>query len=384
MAFCANANDWYRWRGPEANGISMETGWSANWPDSGPKQLWKAEVGTGFASFAVSQGRVFTMGNTNDTDTVFCFDAASGKVIWHYSYPSKLDPNMYEGGPSATPTVDGDRVYTVSKQGMVHCLEVATGKVVWSKNVAEEVKAKAPRWGFSGSAFVEGDLCILNIGSSGTAVDKHTGKVVWSSEPDEAGYATAVPFANGDEPAVVLVVKREVVALRVKDGKEIWQYPWKTTPDINAADTVVQDKRIFVSSGYNHGAAVFDVTEGSPKTVWQNRNMRNQFNSSVLWEGYLYGFDDNKLRCIAFDTGEVKWTEPSPGKGSLMLADGKLIVLGERGELMVAPASPDGFKPISRTQVLNGKCWTTPVLSNGRIYCRNAAGNIVCLDVGAD
>ena len=151
--------------------------------------------------------------------------------------------------------------------------------------------------------------------------------------------------------------------------------------DVNAADPVVSGARVFISSGYKHGGALLDVSRGSPQLVWENKNMRNQFNSCVLWQGHLYGVDDNQLRCLAFDTGEVKWTDKISGKGSLMLADGKLIVLSEKGELFVAEASPAGFKPRSRAQVLGGKCWTTPVLANGRIYCRNAAGDVVCVDV---
>jgi len=138
---------------------------------------------------------------------------------------------------------------------------------------------------------------------------------------------------------------------------------------------------VFVSSGYNRGATLVKVEGNKTSTVWEDKNMRNHFNSCLLWKGHLYGIDEDQLRCLVFDTGEVKWTEKSVGKGSLLIADGKLIVLSDKGELMVADPSPEGFKPISRAQVLSGKCWTTPVLSNGRIYCRNAAGDVVCLDV---
>lgn len=377
----ATAADWYRWRGPDANGISKETGWSANWPASGPKQLWTAKVGIGFASFAVSQGRVYTVGNAKDLDTVFCFDANTGREVWKHSYPSQLDPKYYEGGPSATPTVDANRVYTLSKRGVVHCLDAASGKVIWTKNLMEELKAEMPTWGFASSVLIEGNLAIVNVGAAGAALDKQTGKVVWSSGTEHAGYSSAVPYTVGGERAVAMAIKQDVVALRAKDGKELWRFPWKTQHDVNAADPIVVGSKVFISSGYNHGGGLFDVGSGEPTKVWENRNMRNQMNSCVLWEGHLYGVDENQLRCLVFETGEVKWTEKAVGKGSLSMADGKLIVLSERGILMVADASPEGFKPISRAQVLSGKCWTTPVLSNGKIYCRNAAGDVVCLDV---
>ena len=380
-SFTAPAEDWPHWRGPDYNGISKETGWAVKWPTEGPKKLWKAEVGIGFASFAVSQGRVYTAGNASDTDSVFCFDAITGKEVWKHSYPAKLDPKYYEGGPSATPTVDGEHVYMFSKRGMAHCLDAAKGTVVWSKDLAAELKATMPTWGFASSVVIEGDLALINVGSTGAALDKKSGKVVWSSGTEESGYATPVPFGAGDGRAVMLATKQEVVAVTVKEGKEVWRFPWKTQYDVNAADPILSGSQVFISSGYNHGGGVFDVGSKPPKQVWENKNMRNQFNSCVVWKSHIYGVDDNQLRCLVFATGEVKWTEKASGKGSLMMADGKLIVLSEKGELMVAEPSPAGFKPMARAQVLGGKCWTTPVLANGKIYCRNAAGAVVCVDV---
>jgi len=375
------AADWPCFRGPDHDGIAKETGWSVQWPATGPKQLWKAKVGTGFASFSVVAGRVYTTGNAKDADTVFCFDANTGLEVWNHSYPAKLDPKYYEGGPSATPTVDGNRVFTFSKRGVIHCLDAAKGTVLWSKDLSEELKAKMPTWGFASSVLIEGELAILNLGAAGAALDKTTGKVVWSSGDDEAGYATAVPFEAAGQRAVALAIKRDVVALNAKDGKELWRFPWKTDYDVNAADPIISGGKVFISSGYNHGGGVFDVSAVPAKKVWENKNMRNHFNSCVLWQGHLYGVDEKELRCLGFDAGEVKWSETSVGKGSVMLADGKLIVLSEKGELMVAEVSPTAFKPIARAQVLGGKCWTTPVLANGRIYCRNAAGDVVAVDV---
>jgi outer membrane protein assembly factor BamB len=169
----------------------------------------------------------------------------------------------------------------------------------------------------------------------------------------------------------------------MKDGKALWRHEWKTDYDVNAADPIVAGESVFVSSGYNRGAAHLKIAGRQTSVVWENRNMRNHFNSCVLVEGNLYGFDEGDLKCLNFQTGKVNWSEGSLGKGSLMAADGKLIILGERGQLVVTEASPAAFKPLSRAQVLGGKCWTTPALSNGRIYCRNAKGDLVCLDVSS-
>ncbi len=381
LVLSSTAADWPNFRGPDHNGISKETGWASQWSNGAPKQLWKAKVGLGFATLSVSNGRVYTTGNASDTDTVFCFDADTGKTLWKNSYPAPRDAKYYEGGTSATPTVDGDRVYTISKRGILHCLGAADGKVVWTNNLQQELGAKIPEWGFAGSFYIEGDLAILNFGTAGTALDKRTGKVVWTSGTDVSGYSTPMPVDAGGERAVILAVKQDVVAVKIKDGKELWRFPWKTQYDVNAPTPILSGSKVFISSGYNHGGGVFDISQQPPKEIWNNKNMRNHMASSILWKGHLYGIDENQLRCLDFDTGEVKWTDKVSGKGALMIADGKLIVLSERGELLVAEASPAAFKPISRVQVVGGKCWAAPVLANGKIYCRTGPGDVVCVDV---
>ncbi|KAB2653793.1 MAG: PQQ-binding-like beta-propeller repeat protein [Verrucomicrobia bacterium] len=381
LVLSSTAADWPNFRGPDHNGISKETGWASQWSNGAPKQLWKAKVGLGFATLSVSNGRVYTTGNASDTDTVFCFDADTGKALWKNSYPAPRDAKYYEGGTSATPTVDGDRVYTISKRGILHCLGAADGKVVWTNNLQQELGAKIPEWGFAGSFYIEGDLAILNFGTAGTALDKRTGKVVWTSGTDVSGYSTPMPVNAGGERAVILAVKQDVVAVKIKDGKELWRFPWKTQYDVNAPTPILSGSKVFISSGYNHGGGVFDISQQPPKEIWNNKNMRNHMASSILWKGHLYGIDENQLRCLDFDTGEVKWTDKVSGKGALMIADGKLIVLSERGELLVAEASPAAFKPISRVQVVGGKCWAAPVLANGKIYCRTGPGDVVCVDV---
>ena len=380
-----DAADWPRYRGPNLDGISTESGWSVDWPATGPKQLWKTNVGIGFSSIAVADGRAYTMGNRDNQDTVYCFDAANGRVLWKHSYSCKLDPKYYDGGPSATPTVDAGRVYTLSKEGEVFCLEAADGKVVWSVNLARELDAKVPTWGFSSSPVIQGNAVYVNVGTRGTALDKSTGKVIWTTGKEAAGYSSFVPFTMGSTRGLALFTAQTIAAVDPDNGKELWSYPWKTSYDVNAADPIIEGDHVFISSGYNHGAALLRIVNGKPQRVWENKQMRNQHNNSLLIDGALYGIDgdDSKaeLKCLDFKTGEVKWTEKGLGKGALMAADGKLIVLGEKGELVIAAADPAAFKALARWQVLGGRCWTMPVLSHGRIYCRNAKGDLVCIDV---
>jgi outer membrane protein assembly factor BamB len=382
----ARANDWPNWRGPTHDGISTESGWLDHWPAEGPKVAWKARVGTGFSSFTVADGRVFTAGNDNNTDTIFCLDAAGGQTIWSHPYPAALGDKFFEGGTTATPTPAGGRAYTVRRWGDVFCFEAATGKVVWSKNIHDEINLRVPTWGFASSPLAFENEILLNAGEAGLALDKDTGKVLWQSANKDAGYTTPLPIQQGGKWFAVLASGKAYRAVNLRTGEEAWQLRWMTEFGVNASDPVASGDRLFISTGYDKGAALFKLGAAVPEEVWRSKVMRNQFNSCVLQGGYLYGFDGNSdagasLKCVEFATGTEKWANADTGSGALMVADGKLIVISEQGELMVAPPSPAGFKPTARAQVLGGKCWTTPVLANGRIYCRNATGDVVCVDV---
>ena len=194
LALRLSAADWPQWRGPNRNGVSSEKV-SPAWPAQGPKVLWRASVGTGFSSISVSHGRAYTMGNTNNQDTVWCFDAASGEQVWHHSYAAPLGPQWYKGGPGSTPTIDGNRVFTISKWGDVFCFDAAKGTVVWQRDLRQD-GIKTNRWGFAGSPLIWGNLVILNAGSAGIALDRETGRIVWSNGTNAAGYASPARYES--------------------------------------------------------------------------------------------------------------------------------------------------------------------------------------------
>ena len=384
----ARADDWPNWRGPQANGISRESGWRDQWPDKGPPILWKGTVGTGFSSVVVSNGLLYTLGNADNTDTVFCLSADDGKLKWSHSYESPLDDRFFEGGPTSTPTVDGNAVYTLGRQGHLFCFERTSGKVLWKINLAEDFELPIPGWGFGGSPVVRDKLLLLNAGAAGLALDKSNGKLVWASDSGEAGYTTPVIARSGQQELMILASKKFFQAVDLKSGELLWKYRWLTRFGCNAADPIVSGQQVFISSGYSRGAAVLTLADAEPAEVWKNKELQNQFSSSVLIESHLYGFDGNdtgskRLRCLDFATGKVVWSEDWEGMGALTAADGKLIALSEAGDLVVAPASPKGLAPTARATVIDGKCWTVPVLANGIIYCRNADGQIVAVDVRA-
>ena len=384
----APASDWPHWRGPQGNGISTESGWRTDWPANGPRVLWKADVGLGFSSVTVADGRAYTQGHNASAkqDTIFCLDAATGEARWRHTYAHPHDKPYYQGGTSGTPTVADGRVYTVSKRGHVLCLDAATGAVVWRKHLTDDFGAKMPTWGFASSVLIDGDRAVLNAGIHGIALDRKTGNAIWKSGTAECGYATPVPFEQAGRKRYLIFAAKALVAVDAADGRAAWSQKWETEYDVNAADpVVVSADRIFVSSGYERGGALLDVSGETPKILWENKNVRSMLNAGVKLGDHLYAIDGNtggaQLRCLDLATGSPAWTFKDPNHGALSVADGKLIVIGEKGELFVGEANPQGFKPLARAQVGGGTYWTVPVLANGRLYVRSGEGRLACLDM---
>jgi outer membrane protein assembly factor BamB len=375
--------DWTSYRGPLQNGVSSE---KLATPTSELRQLWKTNVGIGTSSVVVSGEHAFTMGNVRNKDVVYCFDAASGREVWKYEYRLASDPRMFEGGPAATPTLDGNRVYTVSHQGDLFCLDAATGKPLWYKHYQQDFRGKRPQWGFAGSPLVEGSLLIVDVGARGAstiALDKTSGKIVWKSGDDDAGYASPIAADIAGKRTIVMFKATALVGLDAASGRELWRQAWKTSYDVNAATPLVVGNRIFVSSGYGHGCGLFEVTGSGVSERWQNKNLKAHINTPVIWQGSIYGSDGDAsskspLVCLDLETGKVKWEEKIGG-GSLVVADGKLVILSELGELIIGDATPNGFKPALRQQVLGKRCWVQPTFANGRIFCRNNNGDVAVL-----
>jgi outer membrane protein assembly factor BamB len=385
--FSASANDWPQYRGPDRDGISKETGWLDHWPEQGPPIAWKASVGLGFSSFVISGGKAVTVGHADQKDTVYCFDAPTGKEIWKYSYAAELGDKFFEGGTTGSATFDGDKLYWLSRWGDLFCFEAASGKVVWSRNIQKEEDLKVPMWGFTGAPTIFGDLLILNAGENGYAVNKTTGRSVWRSATNkEAGYSTPVPVQRGGNTEIWLANATAYVGID-PNGKELWRMKWLTQYGVNAADPIPVGENIFVSTGYGKGAVLFKPNGAAePTVIWKSKILRTQLNPGALVGKYIYGVDGDTtdkamLKCIEADTGVEKWAVANFGSGAVTVADGKLLALNGTGELAVAPVSPEGFKPTSRAQILGGKTWTAPVLANGIVYCRNSRGDVVAVDL---
>lgn len=382
MAVLALPDDWTVWRGPSGNGISAEN--VKPWGADGPKTAWKADVGVGFSSFVVGGGRAYTIGWADENEHVFALDVETGKVVWTHAWPSDLGDKYFEGGPCSTPTLDGDRLYVLGRWGELFQFDAATGKIAWSKNLQKETKARIPDWGFSGSPRPYGDLLLITMAESGVAVEKKSGRIVWSSKDGEAGYSTPTLFKHDGRELALFSSGKHWIAADPRTGQEAWRFPWLTQYGVNAADPIVDGDRVFVSSAYGKGCGVFKLGGGAP--VWTSKVLSIHMAPPILIDGHLYGVDGmggkpSDLKCVELASGEEKWAFPGLGCGTVAAAGRTLVVLSEKGELLLAPASTAGFQPSARAKILDGRCWTPPVLANGRLFARTAAGDVVCLDL---
>lgn len=386
-----SAADWPHWLGPKRNGVSTESGWKSEISDP----IWKSKVGVGFSSVSVAQGRLFTMGHngrkSGGSETVYCLDAKTGDNLWTDSYSAPLIDYLYEGGPSSTPTVDGDTVYTLSKHGLLHAYQVKDGKNIWKKDMLSlSGMKKPPSWGFAASPLVFENLLIIEAGAT-YALDKESGRVVWRSQKYRPAYGSPIIYNPTGKPMIAVIKTDGLVLLDAKNGKTLAFEKWETSYSTNASTPIVKGLDLFLSTGYRRGCALFRWTGKGLSKTYENKNLSTHMNHAILVGDYLYGFDGNvhmagpkDFVCLRFSSGEEKWRVSDRGLkvGSLLVAGNRMILFGQSGELAFARVNPAKFDPIVREQILGGKCWTMPVLSNDLLYLRNARGDLICLNLG--
>ena len=380
--------DWPNWLGPTHDGVSKES----DWGNALENLKWKTKVGVGFSSMVVANGRLFTMGHDGQKrggkETVYCLDAMSGKPIWTDSYAAPLVDYLHEGGPCATPTVDGNVVFAISKHGLLHAYQASSGKKAWSKNMmAISGMRKVPAWGFAGSPYVMGNLLLIEAGAT-YALDKNSGKIIWKSKDYRPAYGSPISFKSGKDTHIAVLKTDGLVILNARNGQTLAFEKWETSYQTNASTPIIRGDKIFISTGYRRGCALFQWNGKSLNKIYENKNLSTHMNHAILVDDYLYGFDGNvhmagpkDFACIQFSTGREQWRVNDRGLqvGSLLIAGDRMLMLGQKGEGVVARVNPKKFEVLNREQIIGGKTWTMPILANGLFYVRNARGDLICI-----
>jgi outer membrane protein assembly factor BamB len=385
------AFDWPQWRGPDRTGVSKETGLLKQWPRSGPRAVWSASMlGAGYGSIAVRGDRLWVQGMRNRQSVVTSLNRADGTVAW-VRIIGAAGENDRGSGPRGTPTIDGDRLYALTENGDLACLRVADGTVVWQKNILKEFGARNIDWLISESPLVDGAVVIVTPGGRGAgmvALDKMTGKTVWTSKDlnDEAGYSSPVVADIQGVRTVMTLTSSAGVGVRASDGKLMWHYTQVANSTANAATPVYGDGKVFYSSAYGTGGALLDLRasgqEIRAREVYFTREMQNHHGGMVLIDGYLYGFNNSILTCLEFATGKMMWRDRSVGKGAITAAEGNLYILSEDNVVGLVEATPMGYREKGRFSIADQgwPSWSHPVVSGGRLYIRNQ-GTLASYDV---
>jgi outer membrane protein assembly factor BamB len=376
----ATRNYWTSFRGPNRDGKYDEMGVLTSWPAQGLSPVWKEPVGVGYGSLTIADGRAYTLEQRRKQEVVAAYDVNNGRELWVQGWNAEYTDETGDG-PRTTPTWDEGRLYALGATGELRCLDAKTGQVIWGKNILSDNQAGNLQWAQAASPLIVDDKVIVLPGGTANksvvAYNKMTGAPVWRSQSDTQAYVSPMLVTLAGRRQVLVVSSNRVFGLAPEDGSLLWSNSWDTSMGINVSQPIIVDKnRFFISSGYGKGAALMEVTGSgksfTAKSLWENINMKNKFNSSVLHNGYVYGLDEGILTCVDVNSGERKWKGGRYGYGQVVLASGNLIVISDVGELALVKAAPDQYSELARFKAIEGKTWNYPAIAAGRLIVRNA------------
>jgi len=407
---------WPQWRGPTHDGISRETdlvdGWSNDGPNSGPRVLWTRQLGQGFSGFAVVGDRVYTQSQSLTEQAVICLDADTGDLIWSYRYGWPTEANGLYPGPKATPTWSDGRLYFAAPDGVIGCLNATDGTLVWSVNPKRQFHGRGTDFGCSCSPLVLDGKVIVPVGgpaASVVALNGSDGSTAWASGDAAASYCTPVPITFQGRKQVLTFLENTLAAFDLASGDRVWNVEFSQGYDEHAAAPLYREPYVLVASPFRSGGKLLKIEtvpesatpakagnepEFRTRVVWDNPKFSNDVMSSLLVDGYVYGFDlkdaqsrlnrpsRGEFRCLEYETGKILWSTDQVGQANIIHADGKLILFNDRGEVILARASPKEYQELARAMLFEGEvCWTPPALHRGRLYLRNQ-GRAICLYLG--
>ena len=403
MTLAVSAADWPQWQGVNRTAISADTGLLKSWPKDGPPLAWKVkDLGGGYSTPSVTAGRIFGMSYRGDDEGVWALNEADGKELWWSRIASKGRAG-YNDGPRCTPTVDGDRVYTLTRQGLLACLKINDGSILWHKDFKKEFGGRMMSgWDYSESPTIDGDKLICTPGGKDAAMlalNKLTGDIYWKCQApvnSGAGYASIVIANVADVRQYITLMGPELglIGVEAETGRFLWNYRKIANGTANIPTAIVKDDLVFTSTGYGTGAALLKLVpdgEGGIKAVEQyflkGKQLQNHHGGVVMLGDYVYGghgHNQGAPFCLEWKTGRFVWgPERDPGLGSaaVLYADGHLYFRYERGEMALIEATPKGYNKKSSFRVpIAGNGWPHPVIYHGRLYLRGA-DQILCYDI---
>lgn len=396
------AADWPQFLGPQRNGVYTGPALASSWPAGGPRKVWQKPIGRGFAGPVVAGDRLIQFHRVGREEVVDALDARTGDPRWHYAYPTTYrDDFGFDDGPRAVPVVANNRVFTFGAEGQLHAVDLATGKKIWSVDTMRRFAVRKGFFGAAGSPLVEDGRVIANIGGTDgekaagiVAFSADTGAILWTATNHEASYSSPVGATLGGKRVAVFLTRRGLVGIDPATGRVLFERMWRSrsASSVNTATPLVIGDLIFISAAYETGAAAMRLSGNELHELWASDEvMSNHYATSVFFGGFLYGFHGRQeygpsLRAVELNTGKVQWSVDKFKAGTVTLAGDKLLVLREGGELVLANATPQAFKPLAQAQILPPTIRATPALADGFLYVRNTDtpdAVLACFDLRA-
>jgi outer membrane protein assembly factor BamB len=391
----AGSFDWPQWQGADRTNVSTETGLLKDWPKDGPPLAWMVKgMGSGYSTPSIAAGRIFLMGNRDDDECVIALRESDGGLLWTKRIAQAGEASGFQG-PRSTPTIVGDVLYALGVKGDLACLKVESGEIVWQTSLPKEFKGAGGGWGYCESPLVDGDKLIATPGgheATIVALNRHDGNPIWKSkvpQGDSADYASAIIAEVGGKRQYIQFLKGGVVGVAADDGAFLWRYNGPANDIANCSTPLFHDGEVFAASSYGKGGGLAKIsgegTSFTAKQVYFTKEMKNHHGGMVRVGEYVYGSNEGLLTCLNWKTGEVKWEDRKPGKGSITCADGRLYYRNEgNGAVTLVEATPEKY--IERGQLKkqpersDKNPWPHPVIANGRLYLRDQ-GVLLCYDI---
>ena len=374
--------EWPNFRGPNQDSSQHGLKFSDDWKTNPPKEMWRIAVGPAWSAFVVAGNYLVTQEQREDSEAVVCYAADSGKQVWEHSIPSRFYEGLGGLGPRATPTISRGAIYAMGAEGWLIKLNALTGELVWKVDIRKAAQRDPPMWGFSSSPLVDGDLVSIHTAGKANngimAFDIANGELKWSAPAGEQSYASPQIVSLHGQKLLALLSNEGVHLLEPATGKSVFNYDWPHMGYRALQTQVVDQNRLLIPTGLGTGTRLIEVSESGgkldAKELWTSRKMKPDFNDIVIHRGYCYGFDNAIFGCLDLKDGSQKWAGGRYGKGQvLLLADSDLLlVLSEKGELVLLRASPESFKELAKIQAMEGKTWNHPVVVGDNLYIRNA------------
>ena len=388
-------SDWSQWGGPSRNFTTNSKGLAAAWPSTGPKRLWSRPLGAGHSAILASGNALYTMYNQGEQEVVIALAADTGKTIWEYKYDAPSPAGMdYEFGvgPHSTPLLVGNLLYTVGATGKLFALDKKTGKVAWAHDLWTEYAGTKRGRGYSCSPIAYKNTVILTLGGPGQALiafNQKDGAVAWKNQTLDMSPSSPIIVNVDGQDQLIAFLGKVVAGIDPNNGNLLWSHPHVTEWGLNISTPVWgNDNLLFISSAYSGGSRVLKLTQKDGKTtaeeLWFHRRMRLHHGTAIRIGDYVYGssgdFGPAFLAAVNVKTGEIAYQDRSFPKSNLLLAEGKLIILDEDGNLALATATPTELKVISKVSVMKHLAWTAPTLVGTKLYLRDRH-TIMALDL---